>query len=513
MQNSKINNMASLKLANALQNKPKKISEINDSIVITDPTIVKFFKENPSLNPEMTIGVFVDIMKKLSVNLSETINTSTNGKIMKMLTDLSGNVLSIKQEMNRDLTETFYKFKTEYMEEMKLNLTNTTLSNNEKLHAILEKNSASLIDKTHLLINEVIPKSNDQVYRQIDGCLAGLKNSIKQETESLLNNVSRDERSFKEYYEMIERQIGKMIVQVQEPVIKYIQGSEERTTTNIRQIHEKVSENHQTQSGINENLSIFFNRYTHNSSIRGAVSENELNFLLQSMYPSDEVLDVGKQTATCDFRLNRRDETKPTILFENKDYAGNVPTSEVEKFERDLQMQKKHGIFISQSSGITYKTDFQLDIKNNLIHLYIPKCEYSAEKIKMAVDMIDSLSPVLKSIQSVDLEGSFSLSADEITNMLNDHTNFETQKQEIVNMITSQSKILTEKIKTMHYKSVMKILEKNNLINIENKCNYCDYIGRNQAAVSAHKRKCPMMKADVTENVNGMDSYVVKKKK
>ena len=473
-----------------------------DSIVITDPQIVDFFRENPSLNAESTIGVFVEIMKKLSVNLSETINTSTNGKIMKMLTDLSGNVLSIKQEMNRDLTETFHKFKTEYMEEMKLNLTNSTLTNNEKLHAILEKNSASLIDKTHLLINDVIPKSNDNVYRQIDGCLAGLKESIKQETVSLLNNATRDDRSFKEYYEMIERQIGTMIVQVQEPVIKYMQGSEDRTTTNIRQIHEKVSENHQTQSGINENLSIFLNRYTHNSSIRGAVSENELNFILQNIFPSDEIVDVGKQTATCDFRLNRRDESKPIILFENKDYASNVPTIEIEKFERDLQTQKQHGIFLSQSSGITYKNNFQMDIINNLIHLYIPKCEYSAEKIKTAVDMIDSLSPCLNAAESIATEGSFCLSADEMTGMLNDYEIFQTQKQEIIELITSQSKVLTDKIEVLQQNAVLKFLENNvaSQITGKYKCKYClKYNARNKAACSAHERGCKKKIAKITK--------------
>jgi len=34
------------------------------------------------------------------------------------------------------------------------------------------------------------------------------------------------------------------------------------------------------------------------------------------------------------------------ILFENKDYANNVPNEEVKKFIRDIEHQKKDGIML-----------------------------------------------------------------------------------------------------------------------------------------------------------------------
>ena len=63
--------------------------------------------------------------------------------------------------------------------------------------------------------------------------------------------------------------------------------------------------------------------------------------MLLSVMPSDEIIKVSTDTATCDFKVNRKDTSKPSILFENKYYKNrSAPTEEVKKFERDVQLQK-----------------------------------------------------------------------------------------------------------------------------------------------------------------------------
>ena len=70
----------------------------------------------------------------------------------------------------------------------------------------------------------------------------------------------------------------------------------------------------------------------------------------------------------------------------------------------DLKQQKLHGIFISHKSNITYKEPFQIDIIDNLIHIYLPNTEYNIEKIKIAVEIIDTLSTKLIHISDVQAE-------------------------------------------------------------------------------------------------------------
>ena len=62
---------------------------------------------------------------------------------------------------------------------------------------------------------------------------------------------------------------------------------------------------------------------------------------------------------------------KKTILFENKYYSTNVQKYEVLKFIRDCDEQNCSGILLSQNTGICTKDNFQIDIQNNNVLIYI----------------------------------------------------------------------------------------------------------------------------------------------
>jgi glutamate-5-semialdehyde dehydrogenase len=106
------------------------------------------------------------------------------------------------------------------------------------------------------------------------------------------------------------------------------------------------------------------------------------------MFPNAEVMNTSGQKASGDFIMKRID--RPSILFENKEYDYNIPKDEIAKFIRDVDSQDVNGIFISQNSGITFKQNFQIDVHKGNILVYIQNCEYSTDKIKMAVDIIDN---------------------------------------------------------------------------------------------------------------------------
>ena len=50
---------------------------------------------------------------------------------------------------------------------------------------------------------------------------------------------------------------------------------------------------------------------------------------------------------------------------------------------------------ISQTSNISTKENFQIDIINNNIVLYICNCNYEKDKIKLAISIIDNLLPMI----------------------------------------------------------------------------------------------------------------------
>jgi len=210
--------------------------------------------------------------------------------------------------------------------------------------------------------------------------------------------------------------------------------------------------------------------------------------------------------STCDFKVNRIDKTKPTILFENKDYTRSVNTDEVKKFERDLQTQKSHGVFLSQKSPITYKHNFQIDIINGLIHLYIPNAEYDTEKLRLAVDIIDNLSLRLQMIDNAS-EEDIPISKEDLDDVLDEYKTFVNQKMQMNELIKTMSKQLNDKMEEIQLPKLNKLFIKIGRLENDNefKCSFCNnYSGKNKASLGAHMRNCkmnPKNKEQEVENI------------
>jgi hypothetical protein len=458
------------------------------SITITDETIVSFYKTNTNLDIVSMNHIFIEILKKLSTNLSSTINSTINSKILSLVTDIHSNLSSIKSDIIIKLHES----KKEYIEDVKTILSNNSLTNNEKLNALIEKNNDTLITKTTLIVNDVIPKSQDKNYLQIEGCIKSFCNTITQDTTKLLEISNKDDVKIKSVVDNIDNQFNKMISTIQQPIFTFIQSSEERTNNGIQQVKEHLSLQQQTQQKLTNELNDFLNKYKNNSSSKGNISEAELYYIIQSIMPSDEIVKVGTDTATCDFKVNRIDKNKPTILFENKDYSRSVTTDEIKKFERDLQLQKNHGIFVSQKSPITFKQNFQIDIINGLIHIYIPNAEYDSNKIKVAVDIIDNLSSKLQNISNTS-QDEYSVSKEDMEEIIEEYRVFVSQKLQMIETIKNINKQLLDKMEEIQLPKLKKLFIK--IGNIENdndfKCNFCNtWSGKNKASLGAHVRNC-----------------------
>ena len=54
--------------------------------------------------------------------------------------------------------------------------------------------------------------------------------------------------------------------------------------------------------------------------------------------------------------------------------------------------------FLSQSSGITLKPNYHIDIHNTNVLVYVHNVNYDKEKVKCAIQIIDTLAPRLRSI-------------------------------------------------------------------------------------------------------------------
>ena len=234
----------------------------------------------------------------------------------------------------------------------------------------------------------------------------------------------------------------------------------------------------------------FLNKYKHNSSIKGNISEKELYTILQQIFPTDELIVCSKTTASCDICVNRADHTKPSILFENKDYGVSVDKEEIKKFERDLNTQRKHGIFISQNSPITFKGNFHIDIIDGLIHVYLPNVNYDIDRIRVAIDIVDHLSQ--KIINETEMSGDVRIGNTELGEILQEYKNFATRKTRLLEYIKPNTKLWTDELDAMSLPRIQTLLiNTGNLEKCELTCIYCTtFTGKNKASLGAHMKAC-----------------------
>lgn len=463
----------------------------NEQIIVSDPIIISFYKENPNLNFITMNHIFIDILKGLSTNLNDTITNNINNKILNTISELTKDVNTFKLDVSNKLHET----KKDYIDSIKLILDNNTMTTNDKIQNILDKNTETITSKTSAIINEVIPKHNNTFITHIENTIQKLHESINQDTNKLIENINKDEHNISEFVNNIDNKFNSMIVSLQQPIFSFIQSNEDRTSTNIQQIRDKLISQQTSQESLNNNLTEFLNKYKHNSSTKGNISESELYSILQHIFPSDEIIDCSSDTATCDYRVNRLNPNKPAILFENKDYSRSVTTDEIKKFERDLKQQHLHGIFISHKSNITFKEPFQIDIIDNLIHIYLPNTEYNIEKIRIAVEIIDTLSTKLINIKNVQEDKTININKSDIDDLVELFNDFNNQKTSIIESIKTSNKQILEKIEGLQLTAIKKILNKNGFLQNDDdfKCKYCNtFSGKNKASLGAHVRSCKL---------------------
>ena len=467
-----------------------------DSITITDEVIVSYYRENTNIDIVTMNHIFIDILKNLSSNLSTTINSTINSKILSIVSDIDKNISLMKS----DILLKFHESKKDYIDDMKTILYNNISSNNEKITIVIEKTNELLLSKMTTMLNEIIPKNQESTYLQIESCMKTFLSSITQDTSKLLEITSKidttnnNDTLIKNFIDNIDTHLTQMFSTIQQPILNSIKTGEERTNSNIQQIKENNILQQNIQETLRSEMHVFLNRFKNNSQFKGDVTETELHKTILSIMPSDEVIRVTSDSGTCDIKVNRKDKSKPNILFESKNYKNAATTQEVKKFERDLQLQKMHGIFISQESPITFKDNYQIDIINGLIHVYIPNYYNEIEKIKIAVDIIDNLSLRLNDL-SKEQSDDYSINKESLDEITEEYRLFGIQKLQMLETIRLVNKQLVDKLEEIQLPKIKKFLMNYGTIENDNdfKCTYCNsWSGKNKASLAAHIRNCKL---------------------
>ena len=382
------------------------------SINITNKQILSFFKEHPSLDPEITILKFINIMESLKENMNKTLNNTT-------VIEILDNIKSLRNDNKLIVSSAMLEVKRGLNEDIRMILSN---SMNEKLEPTLRE-------------------------------------KLKEQQSTLIANVS-----------------GRL---------------EQLLESKISGLKETTNANRDIINCQNDTLNSFLKRFE-NSSKKGKISENFLNNVLAEVYPLAEIQDVGKTKETGDIMFLRK--SKPTILIENKEWTRPVVNQEVVKFERDVEIQKTHGLFLSQNTGICSKDNYEVNLINsNQVVVYVHSVNYDPEKIKVGIEIIDSISEIVKNIEAMEVSNEEQNTiSKELTQHINaEYQNYLAHKEKTIKMAKDFLSNLIKHEEQFNFSSLESFLSsKYTATNQKFVCKYCGFVGKKSTSLSAHMRFC-----------------------
>jgi hypothetical protein len=307
----------------------------------------EFYDEHKNLNFEDMNILFVQIMQKLIENSNPSFNVNVVSQLIENVKNLQTQVSNVSDmfskntsDMNACFTMKFMEFKREYVEDLKMILSNNT---SDKVAPIIKEYNDTLLDKTRIMINEIIPKNQETITKDIENSIKNLHSSINQDTNTLLkSSVNKD--TLDSFINSLEEKFSKTIVSSQNIFNSILSSTETRLENRLSELKDISKTNITSQTLLQSNVGELLKKME-NSSSKGKISENILFNILQSIYPTAEINSVGGVKETGDIMLIRKD--KPTILFENKNYDKNVVQEEVKKFLRDVELQNCCGIMLA----------------------------------------------------------------------------------------------------------------------------------------------------------------------
>lgn len=453
---------------------------------------IQFYENHPELDFDAVNLIFVDLLEKLLSNMSNTLNENLS---VDMLKEISANV-----SQHSLLLKSIDERTKDNLSSIKSNIDSSVSNQKDSIIASMrevvnnkENNDAQFIHKiiseNHQLLSERINKNLENLPKELQTSIVSKSDITDELTKthtSLSEEIAKLSSSQNSPTSLTEN-ISSLIE------TKYNELNASLSTRVESILSSATTTNNSTLSDILERLKPMLSveeyfRTNNNSNIKGKRGENKLEPLLSQILPEANIINSSGSAESGDFMIERTN--KPTVLIDTKDYNTSVPKKEVDKIIRDIERRKCCGILLSQNSGISLKYDFEINVHNSYVVVFLHNVKYNEEKISLAIQIIDMLYPVVQQNANTEHE---SISSEQLNTINKEFQEIISQKRKVIEQIEQHNKEIIKSISKIDMPTLSSLLttkfsqcEKLNYV-----CDICnDYVGKNSRALAAHKRGC-----------------------
>jgi hypothetical protein len=450
-------------------------TSVNTTLMCKSAKVWAFYHEHPHLDFEKMNVMFTDILVSIMNTTNPENNCNITAQILDGIANIQSQLTSQKVEYDKQLLLKLTEFKKDYIDDLKMILSSNIA---DKIAPLIKDSNGTILDKTQILLTELVPKNNETISKQINENIKSFCSFITEEISkaSKTDGEPLSQSSLDGFIKMIDAKFSNVI----DSTRKIVDSNKDATLSHFSSIS---SSQLALQSEVKDVL-----KRMENSSSKGKMSENIVLNILRGLFPSAEVEYVGSQKESGDIIIHRKDKQK--ILVENKCYESRQVTSEqVKKFIHDVDTQNCSGLFLSQEGGIVNKENFEINIHNRNVLLYVHNVNYDPEIIKIAIDIIDSFKSKLDEITTTD---DYPISKDTLEEINKEYQLFVEQKLAQLKMVKEFSQKMIKNIESLQLPSLEKMLSSRfGYINSGKFiCEKCNFVGKNLLALSVHKRTC-----------------------
>jgi hypothetical protein len=447
------------------------------TLTINNKRVYDFYTANPHINIESMNLVLLDLIEQLHNDISKLSAATATGEILACVREIHTNMTSLGDTLAFKL----HDHNKSFVETTKLVIGMASSENTDKIIQALNRNTDSFIERIH----SSIPKMNDESNRKIQQLLSDVQLAMQSDIRAVLEATKgRDDGQDRGMLDTLETRLS----QQQQPLFAYLTANQDQLISQIAGIRETAIVGQAASDKIHSELNEFLGKYRSSSQFKGQCSENMLETVLNKLYPTADVANTTATKASGDFVMKRED--RPIIMIENKNYERNVNLEEVKKFLRDVTELRCSGIMISQFSGIASKPNGFIEVHDANVLVYLHNVDYSPEKIKMAVDVIDNLTAKLETIAAHEEQSGIVIRKDVLDRINEQFQFFMAQKETLLGVMRDSHKKIISQIEELRLPDLSAFLN-DKYASIQNQqfvCDVCNLSFTNRRSLASHRK-------------------------
>ena len=177
---------------------------------------------------------------------------------------------------------------------------------------------------------------------------------------------------------------------------------------------------------------------------------------------------------------------------------------------RDVNEQKINAIMLSQYSGIVSKPNGFIEIHDGKVIIYLHNVDYSQEKIKMAVDIVDNLSDKLEELNAMDGDEAGVIIKKDVLDRINDQFQmFMSQKEQLALTLKEMNRKLLIQVEELKMPDLSMFLN-DKYASMQNQqfcCEICNLPFQNKRSLASHK-KIHKTKTSIAGGIMSVDTSI-----